>query len=126
LKLTHLLALAAGLALASGQAANAYDIKFTGKTRATGKLMQDVLGTITGYSKYTYKCSFIFAVDSTILPPNYVPRAPAYRMASPQRSYERWALNLCGQRRWFFVAFGNTPQGGADYKVQEIKNGVLP
>ena len=118
--------LALGVALAMGHAAQAYDIKFTGKTLAGGKLMEDLLARITGYSKSRYQCSFIFAVNSAIQPPGYVPRTPAFRVTSPRHSYERWTVNLCGKSRVFFVAFGNNANGGADYKVQELLDGVMP
>lgn len=126
MKRKPLIVLALGASLALAQAAQAYDVRFTGKTLASGKLMEDLLGRITGYSKSRYQCSFIFAVNSAMQPPGYVPRAPAFRVASPRHSYERWTVNLCGKSRVFFVGFGNNANGGADYKVQELPNGVMP
>jgi hypothetical protein len=127
LKLKALFVAGLALALANGQAAQAYEVKFTGKTLSGGKLMEDLLGKITSYSKARYQCSFIFSVDSTMQPASYLPRTPAYRVAGSPHSYERWVVNLCGKRRVFFIAFGNAPNGGgADYKVQELLNGVMP
>ncbi|MGA0608182.1 hypothetical protein ACO2Q0_19495 [Phenylobacterium sp. VNQ135] len=126
MKPSRLLAAALTLAAIGGQSAQAMDVRFTGKTRASGKLMADLLSTITGYTKQRYQCSFIFSIDSAMQPAGYEPRNPAYRVASVQRSYERWVVNACGKKRAFFVAFGNNPRGGADYKAQEIPNGVMP
>lgn len=126
MKPSRLLAVALGLTLMGGSVAQAMDVRFTGKTRASGKLLGDVLSRITGYTKQRYQCAFIFSVDAAIQPAGYQPRNMVYRVASPQHSYERWVVNACGKKRAFFVGFGNNPNGGADYKVQEIPNGVMP
>ena len=117
---------AAALMLATVPAAQAYELRFTGPSRTTPALKRDVLNAITGYSKYTYKCSFIFSVESAQLPPSYVPRTPLYQIAAPQHSYERWLINLCGKKRSFLLGLWPAPQGGANFKVLEVPPGIVP
>ncbi|MET0273363.1 MAG: hypothetical protein ABW360_10265 [Phenylobacterium sp.] len=130
MKLTALSVATFALALACGQAAHAAtveEVKFSGKTLSGGKLLEDILAKIASYSQARYQCSSISSINSAMQPASYLPRQPAYRVVGSPRSYERWVVNLCGKPRVFFVAFGNSVNGrGADYKVQELLNGVMP
>lgn len=106
--------------------AQSYDVKFTGRTRASPKLIGDLLGTITQHTQATRRCKFIFAVDAMTMPPNYVPRTAAYRIPVLGRVYERWIVNACGQRLGYYVGFWPSPRGGTDFKVSPLVNGVMP
>lgn len=114
------------LALSAAPAAQAYDVDFRGQTRASPQLKADLLTNIAAYAKGAYQCNFPFAVETALLPASYLPRTPMYRISSPQRSYERWVVNLCGTKRAFLIGLWPDGKGGAFFKVTEVKKGVEP
>jgi hypothetical protein len=126
LKLSRLAGAGIGLALAAAPAAQAYDIDFRGQSRTSPKLKADLLANIAGYAKSRYQCAFPFSVETSLLPATYMPRTAMYRISSPQRSYERWLVNLCGTKRPFLVGLWPDAKGGAYFKVGEIMKGVEP
>lgn len=126
MRFTSLVAAGFAAVLAMAPAAQAYDIDFRGQSRASPQLKADLLAQISGYAKHTYKCSFPFSVETALLPASYTPRTPIYRISSPQRSYERWGVNLCGTKRGFLVGLWPDGKGGAFFKVTEVKKGVEP
>jgi hypothetical protein len=102
------------------------EVKFTGQSRATLQLKQDVLVAITGYSKVRHACGTVAGVETAPLGDGYEPKTPSYRVTEPQHLYERWTADLCGTRRSFLVALWPSRKGSADYRVVEVPPGTEP
>lgn len=107
-------------ALAAGSAAGAagpQQVHFTGRTTADAVLIRDALGNIMRFAAARDNCSTLSAVEADVLPADYVPADPKYRVGEGRVTYERWDAHLCGRVTRFLVHFWSAPQGGTMFSV---------
>jgi hypothetical protein len=109
----------------AAQPAAAYDLKVTGRTRATPQLAADVIARIALYTKQNSRCAFLFSVDMKVMGPGYTPRQPAMPAAGRSGHYEQWMVNACGKKQLFQVGLWTSPRGGADYALTPM-TGPMP
>jgi hypothetical protein len=109
-----LAALAAGSAT---EAASPQQVRFTGRTTADAVLIGDALGNILRFASASRNCQALSAVEASVLPADYVPGDPKYRVGEGKVVYERWDANLCGEVTTFLVHFWPSPQGGTMFSV---------
>ena len=110
------LMLAAALAVGSPPAANPRQIRFTGRTTADATLIKDALRHVLLYGA-TKACHSLSVVEASILPADYVPSDPKYRVGEGKVIYERWNADLCGRITTFLVHFWPSPEGGTMFSI---------
>jgi hypothetical protein len=102
--------------LFAGQA-RAGQVQFTGSTTANQLLIKDTLQNILQFSYTRSKCETLSTVNANVLPKNYVPSDPKYRVGNPPVIYESWSATLCGEQLKFLVSFWPSPEGGTMFGI---------
>ena len=93
------------------------EIEFTGKTDANGPLIWDAMQEVIRFSGHHLKCGQITKVDASILPPDWQPGDPNFRIGPPTTRYERWEVTMCGKTDKFLLGFWNDAKAGVQFSV---------
>ena len=112
---------------AAASPAAADQVRFTGRTSATDPiLIRDALQNILRYAHATQQCTTLSSVEASVLPADYRPADPRYRVADGPVTYERWDAVLCGRSTPFLVGFWPAPEGGTMFQVSHPIPDDLP
>jgi hypothetical protein len=109
----------AGLALlvSAPPAAPADQVHFTGETTAGEVLIRDTLQTIAQFAYSSRNCRSVSAVEARILPEDYVPANPQYRLGTGKVVRETWTATLCGEKTRFLISFWPDGKGGTFFGI---------
>lgn len=104
------------VAIGAPQPARADQVHFTGHTTVDELVIRDALQNILRVAVAREQCNQLSAVEARVLPADYRPADPAYRVA-PDARYERWEVTLCGRVVPFLLGFWSAPEGGTMFQV---------
>lgn len=116
-KTRALIALLIGLGFFVTAPAQADQVHFQGQTTANATLIKDTLQNILTFAHASKNCRTITAVDATILPPDYLPENPKYRVGVDPVTYEAWSATLCGETVKFLISFWSSVEGGTMFSI---------
>ena len=104
-------------ALAICLPAAADQVRFTGQTTATEKLITDTLNTVAVLGPSRFNCPTIEAVEAQILPKSFTPPGKNNPEGSNPTTYERWGVTFCGKVVPLLIAFWPAADGGMMFRV---------
>jgi hypothetical protein len=111
--------LATALSLASmlPASARADQVRVTGESTADATLIRDAVQQILRIGAGALECHELTAVEASVLPDDWRPADPKYRLGPPGTRYERWEATLCGRAVPFLIGFWDAPEGGTMFQV---------
>ena len=111
--------LAAALSLASmlPTSARADQVRVTGQSTADAILIRDAVQQILRVGAGALECNKLTAVEASVLPDDWRPADPEYRLGPPGTRYERWEATLCDRVVPFLLGFWDAPEGGTMFQV---------